>query len=264
MTEDFDTIRIAIDQRGIARLTLNRPEKHNALNAAMIADLRRAADQIAAAAGKIRAVVLDGAGKTFCAGGDLGWMKDQAAKDRMGKLDEARGLAEMLAALNDLPQPLIARVHNAAYGGGIGMMCVADLAIVAEGCTFALSETRLGLIPATIGPFVIRRMGEGFARQVFFTAQAFGTDLALRAGLAAEIVPEADLDAAVERQITAILATAPGAVASAKALAKKLGGPDPRAEIEMTINALADRWEDDEAATGIAAFFARETPPWAR
>ena len=256
-----DVIRLDRDARGIATLTLTRPDKHNAMNAAMISALHEAARTLAAS--DARAVILAAEGASFCAGGDLGWMRAQAEKDRAGKIEEARALAEMLAALNDLPQPLIARVHGNAFGGGIGLMAVADLAIVAQEARFALTETRLGLIPATIGPFVVRRMGEGFARQVFFTATGFGPDLALRSGLAADVVPADAIDARVEREVAAILKTAPGAVAAAKALAKRLGGQDPRETIEATVNALADRWESDEAAAGIAAFFAREPAPWA-
>ena len=166
----FETIRVAADADGIATITLNRPDKHHAMNAAMIAELTEAAAALGADA-RVRAVVLAASGPSFCAGGDLEWMRGQQAADRAGKIAEARRLSAMLAALNALPKPLIARVQGNVYGGGVGLLAVSDIAIGAEGIRLALTETRLGLIPATIGPFVLRRMGEGLARQVFFSGQ---------------------------------------------------------------------------------------------
>lgn len=256
-----ETISIETDERGIATVTLNRPDKHNAINARMIAELDGAAGELGADE-RVRAVVLAGAGETFCAGADLNWMRDQADKNRAGKMAEARALAEMLAAWNGLPKPVIARVHGPAYGGGIGLIAVADIAIAGGSAKFALTETRLGLIPATIGPFVVGKMGEGFARQVFFSAKPFGAEFGLRCGLLSGICADDGLDAAIENECAAILQCAPGAVADAKALCQRLGGPDLGAMIEPTIDALADRWETAEAQAGIDAFFKRSSPPW--
>jgi methylglutaconyl-CoA hydratase len=200
----FETIRVEIGDDGIARLTLNRPEKHHAMNAAMIAELTDAAALLGADRG-VRAVVLAATGPSFCAGGDLDWMRAQAAADRAGKIAEASRLSAMLSALDALPKPLIARVQGNVYGGGVGLVAVADVAIAAEGIRLALTETRLGLIPATIGPFVVRRMGQGMARQVYFTGAAFGTDFALRAGLLHEVGPVDELDDRIRRQTDAVL-----------------------------------------------------------
>ncbi|MCI5076634.1 crotonase/enoyl-CoA hydratase family protein [Oricola sp.] len=257
----YETIAVATDPRGIARVTLNRPDKHNAMNARMIAELTSAAEALRGDA-DVRVVVLAGEGRSFCAGGDLGWMREQAEKDRAGKMSEARALAGMLGAWNALPKPVIGRVQGAAYGGGIGLIAVCDIAVASEGAKFALTETRLGLIPATIGPFVVRKLGEAFARQVFFNGKPFGPDFALRSGLIAGTATDDMLDGAVEAEVAAFLQCAPGAVADAKALCLRLGGPDPLDQAEMTAGALADRWETAEAQAGIAAFFARETPPW--
>lgn len=260
---DIETIRLDTDARGIATVTLARPEKHNAMNARMIAELTAAALALGAD-GHIRAVVLKADGRTFCAGGDLNWMREQAEKDRAGKIGEARALATMLGAWNALPKPVIARVQGAAYGGGLGLMAVADIVVAAEDAKFALTETRLGLVPATIGPFVVGKLGQAFARQVFFGAKPFGPDFGLRSGLIARVAPLAELDAAVEEEVSVFLDCAPGAVADAKALCRRLAGPDPAGQAEMTANALADRWETEEAAAGIAAYFAKESPPWRR
>jgi methylglutaconyl-CoA hydratase len=252
----FETLALKLDSRGIANLVLDRPEKHNAMNAIMIDELHSAANLLATDE-RVRAVVLSANGKTFCAGGDLGWMQDQAKKDRAGKIAGARKLADMLSALNGLPKPLIGKVHSNAFGGGVGLMSVCDIVLVVEGAKFGLTETKLGLIPATIGPFVVDRMGSGYARQVFFTAKSFDTDFALRSGLASKI--SNDLDQDVEAELAAILQTKPGAVASAKALCQTLSGEITPETIEQTIEALADRWESEEARDGIAAFFEKRS-----
>lgn len=255
-------LKVETDGRGVARLVLDRPEKHNALDAELIAALTGAADRLGRDPG-VRAVVLTGAGESFCAGGDLGWMKAQLGADARARAGAARALAGMLQALNALPKPLIARVNGQAYGGGIGMMSVADVALGVEGAQFGLTETRLGLIPATIGPYVVARMGEAKARRVFFSGRRFGAGEAVRLGLLARAVPAAGLDEAVEAEVAPYLACAPGAVAEAKALVRRLGPRIDEAAIAETIEALVRRWESPEAAEGIEAFFARRKPGWA-
>lgn len=246
------TIAVETGADGIATIRLDRPTKHHAMDAAMIAELSAAAAALGEDPG-VRAVILAASGPTFCAGGDLDWMRQQWATDRAGKMAEAGRLSAMLAALNALPKPLIARVQGHVYGGGVGLVAVSDIAIAAEGTRFALTETRLGLVPATIGPFVVARMGRGFARQVFFSGTTFDTDFAMRAGLVHETCPADRLDERVRRHADAVLKTAPGAVAAAKALCLKLG-IDEAADIVASISALADRWESDEAQQRIRAF----------
>ncbi len=257
----MDTLRIDTDSRGVAQLWLARPDKHNALSAAMIAELTQAAARLGADPA-IRVVVLAAQGKSFCAGGDLGWMQDQMRADAETRRAGARDLALMLNALNTLPKPLIARVQGNAFGGGIGMISVCDTAIATPDARFGLTETRLGLIPATIGPYVLARMGEAKARRVFMSGRLFDAaeaqDLNLIARLAA---PEA-LDAAIEAEVAPYLACAPGAVAAAKRLARSLGPAIGSAQIEASIQALVDVWEGPEAAEGIAAFFDRRKPRW--
>jgi methylglutaconyl-CoA hydratase len=254
-------LRIETDGRGVAMLTLDRPEKHNALDAGLIEALTAAAGRLGRDPA-VRVVVLTGAGESFCAGGDLGWMKAQMAADAATRAREATALARMLGALNDLPKPLIARVNGQAYGGGVGMLSVADVAIGAETAQFGLTETRLGLIPATIGPYVVARMGAARARRVFFSGRRFAATEAVALGLLARAVPAADLDAAVEAEVAPYLACAPGAVAEAKALVGRLGPRIDEAVIADTIEALVRRWESPEAAEGIAAFFERRKAPW--
>ncbi|WP_171239759.1 crotonase/enoyl-CoA hydratase family protein [Ruegeria sp. HKCCA5491] len=257
----FDTISIAVDPRGVATLTLNRPEKHNAMSAQMISELTQAAGQLGQD-DAVRVVVLTGAGKSFCAGGDLSWMQDQMAADPETRFVEARKLAEMLQALNTMPKPLIGAVQGNAFGGGVGMAAVCDVAIGVQSVKMGLTETRLGLIPATIGPYVVARMGEARARRVFMSARLFEASEAVELGLLARAVNADDLAGAVEAEVEPYLSCAPGAVASAKALVRMLGPTINNTVIDGTIRALVDRWETEEAQEGIGAFFAKRKPVW--
>lgn len=259
---NFETIKLEIDARGVGHLTLDRADKRNALSAAMIAELAQAA-AILGSNSAVRAVVLRSQGNVFCAGADLEWMKEQIEADRETRMREARKLAMMLRALNEMPKPLIGRVHGDAFGGGVGMMAVCDTVIAAGDARFGLTETRLGLIPATIGPYVIARLGEGMARRIFMSARLFDAAEACRIGLVAEAVPAGNLDLAVEGQIASYLKVATGAVGAAKSLARFLGPPIDDAVIDATITRLADSWETDEARQGIAAFLEKRKPPWA-
>lgn len=249
----YETIKYSTDERGVATLTLARPEKHNALNENMMLEITSVCSKINKD-DKVRVVVLSAEGKTFCAGGDLNWMKDQMKADRAGKIEQAKVLANMLLCLDTLHKPLIGRVEGNSFGGGIGMMAVCDVVIATNNLKFALTETKLGLIPATIGPFVLRRMSETFARQVFFTAKTFTTEFAFRAGLVSTICNDDEMDEAVEYEVFAILKTQPKAVTSAKKLLQELRPSIAQEEIDLSINALADCWETDEAKVQIVKF----------
>ncbi len=260
MTE-WQTLDVNLDDRGVVYVTLNRPEKRNALSARMIEELTETAS-VFGGDGSIRAMVLSGAGETFCAGGDLNWMREQIDADRETRMREARRLAMMLRALNEMPVPLIGRIHGAALGGGVGMACVCDIALADRETRFGLTETRLGLIPATIGPYVLARLGEGRARRVFMSSAIFGADRAVELGMIAAAVDPDGLDEAVEAEIRPYLSAAPGAVGRAKAMARALGPAIDEAVIDGSIERLADAWETDEAKQGISAFLDRAKPPW--
>ena len=255
-------IDLSVDDRGVATLALARPEKHNALSQALIDALRAAAARIAADR-SVRVVVLTGQGPSFCAGGDLGWMRDQMAGDAAMKRAAAQSLAGMLGALNTLPQPVIGRVQGNAFGGGVGMACVCDVAITTQEARFGLTETRLGLIPATIGPYVLARMGEAHARRVFMSGRLFDAAEAVTLGIVAKAVPAAGLDAAVEAEIAPYLQCAPDAVAAAKVFARSLGPEINESVINRSIDALIAQWEGRSAKEGISAFFERRKPDWA-
>jgi len=259
----YETISLRMDDRGVAYLTLNLPDKRNAISAQMIAELHDFATGVGADL-NTRAVVLSGAGKLFCAGADLNWMKAQMNADRETRMSEARKFANMLRVLNEMPTPLIGRIHGSAYGGGVGLACICDIAVAEKGAKFALTETRLGLNPATIGPYVVARLGEGMARRVFMSARIFDAAEAREIGLIAEIAPSDALDATVEKYAVPYLSVAPGAVGSGKKLLRFLGPRIDDEVIETTIEHLADCWESDEAREGIEAFLAKRPPRWAR
>lgn len=257
----FEAIKIDVDPRGVATLTLNRAEKHNALSAKMLAELTQAAADLGAD-DAVRVVVLTGAGKSFCAGGDLEWMREQMQADADTRAKEAAKLAFMLQALNTMSKPMIGALQGNAFGGGVGMASVCDVAIGVDTLKMGLTETRLGIIPATIGPYVVSRMGEGRARRVFMSGRLFGAAEAVELGLLARAVPADEMVAAVEAEVVPYLSCAPGAVAAAKALARRLGPRIDEGTIAITIDALKSRWETEEAAEGIGAFFEKRKASW--
>ena len=257
----MDYIKVETDGRGVATLTLSRPEKHNALSAQMMTELETAARDLATDR-NVRVVVLAASGPSFCAGGDLAWMREQFDMDPETRRVESRRIATMLGALYDLPQPLIGRVHGNAFGGGVGLISVCDVAIGVGTAKLGLTETRLGLLPANIGPYVLARMGATRASEVFMSARVFGADEAVRLNLLSRIVAVDDLDAAIEAEVTPYLACAPGAVAEAKALMRNLTGRVTEAQVDTAIDALAHRWQSDEAREGVGAFFEKRKPNW--
>ena len=251
-----ETIRIEIDANGVATLTLARPERHNAMDAAMIGELADAAQALGRDDG-VRVVVLTGEGRSFCAGADLNWMRAQLAASRETRVAEAEKLARMLKALNEVPQPLIGRIQGQAFGGGLGLIAVCDVAVGSLASRFAFTETRLGLIPATISPYVIARMGEGMARRVLMSGRMFDAAEACGLGLLARAVPGEELDAAITAQVLPYLECAPEAVGAAKALARSLGPVIDERTIVKTVEHLADCWETEAARSRIEAFLGK-------
>jgi len=262
MRNSYQTIKVDIDARGVASLCLNNPARKNALSALMMDELTEFATH--APTTDIRVVVMFGGGGVFCAGGDLTWMQAQIDADRTGRKTEARRLAMTLRALNEMPLPLIGRIEGVAMGGGVGMACVCDVAITSKDARFGLTETRLGLIPATISPYVIARMGEARAREVFMNARIFKGEEAANLGIAKRAVAAEDLNAAIEAEVAPYLSLPTGTVGRAKSLARMLGPRIDDEVIEATIDRLADTWETEEAREGIAAFLEKRKPVWAK
>ena len=252
------------DGRGVARLTLNRPDIHNAFNDETIGALHEALNRLAGD-DSVRAVVLTGAGKSFSAGADVNWMRKAADYSHDENLADATRLADMLHALDTLPKPTVARVNGGAYGGGVGLIAACDIAIAAAHAKFGVTEVRLGLIPSVISPYVVRAIGPRAARRFALSGEIFGAAEAARIGLLHEVVPEAELDAAVDATIDDLLKGAPGAQAEAKALVADVAG----AAIDETLRRdtaerIATRRATAEAKDGLSAFLEKRRPGWVR
>jgi len=252
---------ITVDS-GIARVVLNRPEVHNALDDQLIAGLLDSLEKIAADLA-VRLVVLTGQGGSFCAGGDLKWMRRTADYTYEQNLDDAMNLARLLATLNAMPQPTVALVNGPAYGGGVGLVACCDIAIAADTAKFSLSEVRLGLIPATISPYVVRKIGESNARRYFLTAEVFEAADAQRLGLVHEVVAAAGLDDAAEWFIKRLREGGPAAQAAAKQLiARVAGAPIDEVLMEDTAHRIANQRASPEGKEGTEAFLAKRQPKW--
>ena len=246
----------------VATVTLNRPEIHNAFDDALIARLTAAFVSLDDDP-DVRAVVLTGAGRSFCAGADLNWMKRMAAFAPEENLADAHALAAMLRALYALSKPTIARVNGAAYGGGVGLVAACDIAVAVPEATFALSEAKLGLIPATIGPYVIEAIGARQARRYFLTAERFGAAEALRIGLLHEVVAADAIDARTDALIAALKAAGPAAQLECKALIRGVAHRPIDADvIAGTAEHIAAVRTSPEGREGVAAFLGKRAPAW--
>ena len=247
---------------GIARVTLDRPEVRNAFDEVLIRKLSEAFHDLAKDSA-VRVVVLAGSGTAFCAGADLNWMKRMAQYGHDQNLDDARALAEMLAALDRLPQPTIARVHGPAFAGGTGLVAACDIAVGAPAATFCFSEAKLGLSPATISPYVIRAIGARAAQRYFLSAEMFEAEEALRIGLLSLLVPAEELDATVDGLLGHLLAGGPQAHARIKDLIRAVSGRAIDHDLIVdTARRIADIRVSPEGKEGIASFLEKRKPGW--
>jgi methylglutaconyl-CoA hydratase len=252
----------AVDTRGVATLTLNRPDRHNAFDDALIAELTGALHRLGGDP-EVRAVVLASSGRSFSAGADLEWMRRMARHSPAANLADAAGLAGLMHTLDRLPKPTLALVQGAAYGGGVGLVACCDVTIASERVSFCLSEVKLGLTPATISPYVVNAIGARWARRYFQTAEIFSAVRAQEIGLVHEVVPEDRLAAAGEEVLRAVLQGAPGAQADAKDLVFLCEGrPVDAALGEETGRRIALRRASAEGREGIAAFLDKRPPAW--
>lgn len=251
-----------VDERGVAFVTLNRPEKHNAFDDEMIASLTSHFEQ-AGQQDSVRAVVLQAKGKSFSAGADLTWMKRMATYSREQNQQDAMGLATMLQTLYRLPKPTIARVQGAAFGGAVGLIACCDMAIGSKLSKFCLSEVKIGLTPATISPYVIEAMGARICRRYFQTAEVFSARRARRLGLLSEAVTEDELDDTINALIDNIIKNGPNAVAAAKALVHDVVHREINdALMQETSKRIADIRVSDEGQEGLHAFLEKRPANW--
>ncbi|HKP53486.1 MAG TPA: enoyl-CoA hydratase-related protein [Chloroflexia bacterium] len=253
-----------IHEGRVCRITLNRPEVHNAFNAQLIAELRSAFEDIAAQvqAGDVRAVVLAGAGKSFSAGADVNWMRESLAYSEEENRADARRMAEMLDSINSCPVPVIGRIHGAALGGGAGLAAVCDVVIAANGTSWAFSEVKLGIAPAVISPYVLAKIGRGHARALFLTGERFTTERAVQIGLAHFMVEPEELDVEVERVVKEILNSSPRAIMRAKELIAQVPALSPSDAMTVTVNTISALRTSSEGQEGLRAFLERRKPGW--
>jgi methylglutaconyl-CoA hydratase len=256
----------SVDARGIATVTLNRPEKHNALDAATIAELGSTLATLERDAA-VRVVVLTGAGATFCAGADIDAMRASARASAGANLDDALRLSELLAALNGLSKPTVARINGNAFGGGVGLVACCDIAIASSEARFTLSEIRLGILPAMISPYVIAAIEARQARRYILTGEPIGADDARRIGLVHETAPPESLGAAVEKILGALLKGGPAAQLEAKELVREVSAaaraPDREARLAIA-QRLARLRASEEGQEGLSAFLEKRAARWVR
>lgn len=249
-------------EAGVATVTLNRPEVRNAFNDEVIAEMTAVFSELAER-DEVRCMVLAGNGPAFCAGADLNWMKRMAGYTHDENVADAAALANMLRVLYHCPKPTIARVQGDVYAGGTGLVAACDMAVAVDSAQFCLSEVKLGLVPATISPYVIRAMGARAAHRYFLTAERFSAAEALRIGFVHEVVTADQLDAAVAALAQTLLQAGPAAVKACKALVQDIAGKDiTQLLIDRTVHAIAEIRVSDEGREGIQAFLGKRKPDW--
>ncbi len=255
-----ETIRV--ERKGVvARITLARPEIRNAFNDVMIRELQESFEAIDQDQ-EIRAVVLAAEGSAFCAGADLHWMKKVVDYSYEENYQDSLELAKMLRLIHDCRKPVIGRINGPAIGGGTGLVAVTDIAVAAESALFSFAEVRVGVVPACISPYVVRRLGQGRANALFLTGERFSADEALRVGLVNKVVPDEDLDTAIERCLRHILASAPGALETCKAMLEEAARLSLDESQPRLVETIARRRMSDEGQEGMNAFLERRKPSW--
>jgi len=245
----------------VVRVRLNRPEVRNALDPALIADLTRAFQTLDEQP-HLRAVVLEGAGAIFCGGADIKYMRAALELSESQNYEDALRLSDMFAAIDNCPAPTIAKVQGAALGGGAGLIAVCDIVVAEDDALFGFTEAKLGIVPAVISPFVLRKIGQTHARALFPTAERFNADRAMRIGLVHEVVPPGQLDASVESKIQELLTSGPGAARLGKKIARTVGGLAPDDARRWTAERIASQRVSPEGQEGLRAFLDKRRPTW--
>jgi methylglutaconyl-CoA hydratase len=258
----YDYRHLCIEQKnGVVHVTLNRPEVRNALNEVLIAELTDCCRKLSNDTG-IRVVVLRGAGPVFCAGGDLNWMQRSITFSPEENKRDARGLAEMYRTIDECAQPVIACVHGAALGGGMGLCSVSDIVLSTPETQFGFTEVKLGIVPAVISPFVLQKIGESHARRFFLTSEFFGAEIAKQLGLVHEVLPSEQMHARAEALATQILGNGPQAVREAKKLIREVMRKPMNAALDHAVELIAHLRTSSEGQEGLRAFLEKRSPAW--
>ena len=258
---EYETLTVAIKDM-VATVTLNRPDVRNAFNEFTIAELSLAFSELGRNDG-VRAIVLAANGPAFCAGADLNWMKKMALYSHAENAEDAEKLADMLRTIYLCPKPVVAKVQGDCYAGGMGLVAACDIAVASNGASFCLSEVKLGLIPATISPYVIKSMGENAARRYFLTAEKFTAQEAHRIGFVHDIVGADALDAHVDSIVKSLVTSSPNAVREAKVLVREVSGKSVDSALVVdTAERIANIRSSDEGREGVASFLEKRKPSW--
>lgn len=258
------TILSEVDERGVATVTLNRPEVHNAFDDVLIQTLDSVLSKLNGDPA-IRVVVLAANGKSFSAGADLRWMQRMAGYSKKENFEDARRLAGLMRTLHRIDKPTLARVQGSAFGGGVGLIACCDIVVASESARFALTEVKLGLIPAVISPYMSRAMGERHARRYMLTGERFSAEEAYRLGLVHDAVPEAVLDERIQLVVSMLLENGPGAMAAVKSLMDRVaGGPLDDAMIEDSARRISEVRATEEGKEGVSAFLEKRKPRWSK
>lgn len=249
---------------GLATVTLNRPDVHNAFNEIVMGELTEAFAELGESQ-DVRVIVLRSEGKSFCAGADVHWMKRMVDFTFDQNVEDARVLSRMLLAIRNCPKPVIARIHGAAIGGGVGLTAAADIAVAVKSAVFCLSEVKLGIIPAVISPFVLEKIGMGHLRRYALTAERFEATEAKRIGLIAEVCDDENaMDAWIRQIVHTLMQNAPGALAVCKHTLREVAGMDWNRIEKLTTSRIAERRVSVEGQEGLKAFLDKRTPNWVR
>ncbi len=258
----YETIIYEIENK-VVTISLNRPQIHNAFNKKMIEELS-AAFQMVANDSAVRTVILTGKGKSFCAGADLNWMKEIINYSYEENFEESKQIAELLYLIYSLPKPTIARINGTTIGGGTGLMAACDIVIASENAKFGLSEVKLGLVPAVISPYVIKRIGESRARRYFLTGERLTAEEAFKIGLVNKVVPEEELDREIEKIVIQLLTSGPQAITNCKELLTKVPNMSLEEAKTYTAKMIADLRISEEGQEGMCAFLEKRKPSWAK
>ena len=257
---DLERLELQLEGK-VAHVWLNRPETRNAFDGLMVTELRRVLFDLRNE-DSVRVIVLGGRGPSFCAGADIDWMRAMSGFSRDENLREAQALADLFFTVYESPKPIVARVHGAALGGGAGLVAACDIPVAAEGTLFGFTEVRLGIVPAVISPYVIGKIGESAARELFLTGERFEARKAAEIGLVRWTVPEVELDQAVDRRVQELLQAGPRAVAEAKALIREVAYRRVEDIQRYTVERIADLRVSKEGQEGLRAFIEKRKPQW--
>jgi len=258
----YTTIQLEVSG-GVARLAMNRPEVHNAFNDEELRELTEAVKMVAADPA-VRVLVLTGNGKSFCAGADLNWMKSVLSYTAEQNKKDAAVLVDLMDMLEQMPKPVVGRINGTAVGGGVGLTAVCDIAVASSEAKFGFGESKLGIIPAMISPYVLRKIGPGPAREYFLTGDRFTAERAKEIGLVNEVVPPDKLDEAVNAKVASLLTSAPNAIAEAKKLIRLVPGMNAGEAREYTLSKIAELRAAPEGQEGMRAFLEKRKPNWVK